>query len=86
MWWANFDYSMRTGGLRRLARGRFGGNECWRGPIQQISREDRGGGLDAVSGKKSSSGRKPIDVMVMCHSAAISYNLSNEQVKYQVSN
>ena len=55
-------------------------------PFESFRAEIEAAVLTPVSEKKSSAGRKPIDVMVMFRMLVLQslYNLSDEQVEYQV--
>src|SRR5580704_3283306 len=55
-------------------------------PFEGFRAEIEAAVLTPVSEKKSSAGRKPIDVMVMFRMLVLQslYNLSDEQVEYQV--
>jgi len=62
------------------------GNDRPRGAVRELPCGDRGCGVDSGEEKKSPAGRKPIDVMVMFRMLVLQslYNLSDEQVEYQV--
>ena len=55
-------------------------------PFESLRAEIEAAVLRPVNEKKSSAGRKPIDVMVMFRMLVLQslYNLSDEQVEYQV--
>src|SRR5580698_115726 len=55
-------------------------------PFESFRAEIEAAVLTSVSEKKSTAGRKPIDVMVMFRMLVLQslYNLSDEQVEYQV--
>jgi hypothetical protein len=55
-------------------------------PFESFRAEIEAAVLTPVSEKKSTAGRKPIDVMVMFRMLVLQslYNLSDEQVEYQV--
>src|ERR1700683_1400476 len=55
-------------------------------PFERFRAEIEAAVLTPVSEKKSSAGRKPIDVMVMFRMLVLQslYNLSDEQVEYHV--
>ena len=55
-------------------------------PFESFRAEIEAAVLTPVSEKKSNAGRKPIDVMVMFRMLVLQslYNLSDEQVEYQV--
>jgi hypothetical protein len=61
-------------------------NDCSRGAVRELPSRHRGGGVDAGEREKSSASRKPIDVMVMFRMLVLQslYNLSDQQVEYQV--
>src|SRR5258705_8991136 len=55
-------------------------------PFESFRAEIEGAKLTPASEKKSNAGRKPIDVIVMFRMLVLQslYNLSDEQVEYQV--
>ena len=66
--------------------GRSAGGACGAGSVGELSGRHRDGGADPEAEKKSRAGRKPFDAILMLRMLILQslYNLSDEQIEYQV--
>ena len=76
---------MRTSACDAVGEGRSAGGDL-AGAVGEVSRRHRGGSADADEARKSNAGRKPIDALVLFRMLVLQslYNLSDEQIEYQV--